>query len=202
MLDEAATIESDRVAQGLYRAAAADDRPALVDQLNALTREPAELQRETWALVEWRAGLTLNPAPPPSAGAETEPGRQDSREDEPAADGRPRMTREEANARAMHLVEKGLLNPEWGQRKWAACIGCSVGLVGKLQMWITRMKVDGRGGKDHRRRPRTVRLTTELEGVVGREDQELQRLVGEQNVDDEPSAPDSRTAKVYGRTRL
>lgn len=119
-----------------------------------------------------------------------------------AAEARPAMSCEEANAKARELLKADAAFADKSQRDWSREIGCSVGLVCKLPMWRAVMKRRPKG-----RKPKAVALTDKLEATIGKDDEALQDLIGEQQADDEPSPledddPGSTPKRVKVRPRV
>jgi hypothetical protein len=120
-----------------------------------------------------------------------------------------RMTREAANQQAMELAKKDRFFVQRSLREWAEAIGCSEGLANELPFWRETMRLTGRGRKDATPAPKVGSLTKKLEDVTGEgeRDEELNRLIAEQERDREPSPldddpPDSPPRKVRRRKRL
>lgn len=121
-----------------------------------------------------------------------------------------KMSKEEANERAIQLTEADPSFLDKSLREWAAAIDCSEGLVVKLRLWKETMKRTGRGKRGRARVPKAVSLTRGLEatfeGSKGDAPDELERLIEEQRADAEPSPleddpPSSKPKKVVSRTR-
>jgi hypothetical protein len=122
---------------------------------------------------------------------------------------RPRMTVEQANERAGHLVKQ--MRKAFFQlsaRKQAEKIGCNWGTWTKTpfyQKYKKRNAVPDRGAGS----PPVVSLTSDLEAVTGEGDPNeiLEQLIAEQKADSEPSPladdpPDARPKRVRFRKRL
>jgi hypothetical protein len=100
------------------------------------------------------------------------------------------LTVETANEKAMKLAKADRSFVHKTQRQWAKAIGCSVGLVTKLPFWKETMKQSGRG-----RGPKAAKVVPMSEqgwATVGEQNQELQKLIKEQENDD-------KQRKVYKR---
>jgi hypothetical protein len=122
----------------------------------------------------------------------------------------PRITLIEANEKAKLLAKADRsFVKEPSIRKWAEAIGCSTGLVVKLPFWRALMEKSGRGRKDTTPKPKAVSLTSNLEAAVGEgaRNEVLERLIGDQEADFEPSPlegdpPEGRPRTVRTRKRL
>ena len=99
-----------------------------------------------------------------------------------ATEALPSMSAEEANAKAHELLEADPTFADKSQRDWAREIGCSPTLAGNLTLRRAVMRRRPKG-----RKPKTVALTDKLEATIGKDDEALQVLLGEQQADDEPS---------------
>jgi hypothetical protein len=119
-----------------------------------------------------------------------------------------RMRREEANDKAKKLAEVDHSFVQRSLREWSEAIGCSEGLVTELSLWRETMKRTGRGKEDATSAPKVVSLTPQLEAVTGEgeKDEELNRLIAEQEADHDPSPLDDdtegRPRRVHSRKRL
>lgn len=112
-----------------------------------------------------------------------------------------RMTLEAANERAMQLAKANRSFVKRPLREWAQAIGCSEGLVTRLPFWQQTMDQTGRGKAGKAPAPKAVSLTKNLEAVVGDQDDNLRKLIEEQQADMEPSPLDARRRKVRTRKR-
>lgn len=119
------------------------------------------------------------------------------------------MTAEEANRKAMELAKEDRLFIQRSQREWADAIGCSVGLVSKLPFWEKTMQHSGRQRKGKATASKVVRLTDDLEAVMGEggRNDVLEKLIAQQQADYERSpleedAPGSPPKKVRSYPRL
>jgi hypothetical protein len=198
LLATEASINEDRAALRLFQLANAGEGHELVEQIEALLRADRDYQEEIWALVKWRAeGLRYLPDPYLTAD-HSQP------VDEPVSHPREEWTRERANARAMELVKAKKLSVKSSQREWAAAIGCSVGLVGELPLWIETMQRTGRGRKDQVAQPKAVTLSKKVEATVGEDGDVLKRLVRQSEADAkaESSPLDPAEKKVYCPKRV
>jgi hypothetical protein len=117
-----------------------------------------------------------------------------------------RMSKGEANDKAMELAQADPSFVDRSAREWAGSIGCSEGLVSKLPLWRETMKRTNRGKKGNGSSPKATRLTSSREATLGAPDSELQQLIEEQQADKEPSPceddpPDSppRNPRHYKR---
>jgi hypothetical protein len=174
--------------------------------------EPSPLVREAWQDLsawpgEWRerGGAPSHNAPKGSDGATLDTNREAPSFGAAA----PRMSCEEANAKAMELAKADPSFVQRPLREWADAIGCSEGLVAKLTLWRATMKRTGRGKEDTGPAPKVVSLTDGLDAVTGAGDRNevLEQLIAEQEADREPSPleddqPGSRPRKVHSRKRL
>jgi hypothetical protein len=119
---------------------------------------------------------------------------------------RPKMSRDAANRRAMELAQADPEFVQKTQRQWAEVIGCSVGLITELPLWRKVAERTGRDRKGKRGPTRIVSLTDRLLEVVPDREAELERLIGEQQSDSEPSPlekdPPDRFSKVRSRKQL
>lgn len=89
-----------------------------------------------------------------------------------------RITKDEANIQVREELRK---NPNATIRQLAEAVGCSTGLVNKTPAWkaVTEArKADRRPGS-----PRVVSLTDQLQAVIPSGEDELERLVHEQDAD-------------------
>ena len=107
------------------------------------------------------------------------------------------ISRDEANIRARAYLAEHATKRRVSTRELAEAIGCAVGLVPKLPVWIAYQE----GLKAHApaAAPRAVSLT---EGVLcneGREDEELQRLIAEQEAE---ARADLRQPRTRRRPRV
>jgi hypothetical protein len=119
---------------------------------------------------------------------------------------RRRMMLAAANSKAMELAKSDPAFMSKSTREWADDIGCSYGLVGKLDLWIQKQELTGHDSKQSKS-PQTVSLTDQLLAVTSAdEEQPLQRLIREQRADQEPSPlePDSpdKPRRVHYRKKL
>ncbi len=95
---------------------------------------------------------------------------------------RGRMTMEQANFAAMDYLKK---HPDASQRKIAAVIGCSHGLVGKTPVWKA---LQARKRADHQ--PKTLKamnLSDKVLNDIGTNDAQLQQVMADQRKDFEQS---------------
>jgi hypothetical protein len=130
---------------------------------------------------------------------------------------RQNVSPEEANNAALRLAEK---NPDFLKlviREWATKIAettgksCSPKIVGQTALWIKTMQHTGRG-RSKGSKPKVVSMTPALEAILGDKEPQgtLEKLIAEQEADDEPSPlePDSpdyqerKRRKVRERKRL
>jgi hypothetical protein len=119
------------------------------------------------------------------------------------------MSADDANEKAIQLAKADRAFVNRSLREWAEAIGCSEGLVPDLPLWRKTMELTGRGRGNARAAPKAVSLTHELEAATGEgdRDEELNRLIAEQERDHEPSPvegdePGTRPRKVHCRKRL
>ena len=87
----------------------------------------------------------------------------------------------------------------WTQRSLAKAIGCSPTLTGGLPAWIAYY---AEHSKTKAKAPRAVGLTDAVLNNEGREDAELQRLIGEHEADFEPSPLISDARKQRRRPKV
>jgi hypothetical protein len=101
-------------------------------------------------------------------------------------------TAEEANILARDYLKK---NPNAKLRELADEIECSTGLIAKLPVWKAVMEARKQGKKP---KPRAIRLTDKILATTNADD-ELRRLVEEQDRDQEASPLDrkGRSPRVY-----
>lgn len=122
-----------------------------------------------------------------------------------APDNRPRMTKDQANAKAMQLAEADPQFVYGGQREWARAIGCAVGLITDLSFWREVAAKTGRDRKGKGKAPRVVSLSDRTLAATPDPKAELDCLIREQQADNEASPledrPDER-AKVRHRKKL
>jgi hypothetical protein len=115
------------------------------------------------------------------AGAE---GRREANSGEGADTPDSKMSKEDANVKALELAKA---NPEFvhkSQREWAKLIGCSFGTISKTKLWQETMKQSGRGRKNRdEQAPKAVSLTPKVLSTQGEHDEELTRLIDEQKAD-------------------
>jgi len=119
----------------------------------------------------------------------------------------PRMTKEEANRKAMELAKRDRTFVDRPLREWAEAIGCSEGLVTKLPFWIKTMEMTGRGQKDRPRVPKAVTFTDTLESTTGKgkPNQVLDELIAEQDQEPSPLEADpqvDRPRRVRNKKRV
>ena len=114
------------------------------------------------------------------------------------------MSVAEAHRQAMNLAKKDPSFVRGGVREWAKEIGCSTDTVHKTPFWNKTMEKTGRGrGKGAI--PTICSLTQQLEAELGEEDEELKRVMEDQEKDYEPSPLDddppgrSRQIRHYRR---
>jgi len=94
----------------------------------------------------------------------------------------------EANAKAMELANADPSFLERTARHWAAMIGCSPATIVKTRLWQVTVRRTGRSRTNGpRTMPSVFPLTSQTLAREGKEDAELQRLIGEQEADFEPS---------------
>lgn len=123
---------------------------------------------------------------------------------EPTANGK--MSRKDANDKAMELAKADKDFVMKSQRKWAKDIGCSPALVGNLPLWKATQELRKRGKAA--KSPGTVSLTPKIEAThgVGDRDEVLNHLIAEQEAEDEGSPLDAnssdRPRKARGRRKL
>jgi hypothetical protein len=100
-----------------------------------------------------------------------------------------RMTLAAANSKATELARADSAFLTKSQRAWAEAIGCSDGLIAKLDLWKAKQK--GLGDESRQTKsPKTVCLTPELLAVTPDPGEELQRLIREHTANLEPSPLD------------
>jgi hypothetical protein len=100
-----------------------------------------------------------------------------------------RMTLAAANSKATELAKDDPAFLSKSQRAWADAIGCSDGLIAKLDLWKAKQnRVDDEPKQT--KSPKTVSLTDELLAVIPDREEELQRLVREHTANLEPSPLD------------
>jgi hypothetical protein len=116
-----------------------------------------------------------------------------------------RMSRAAANSKAFELAKADPAFLSKSQRAWADDIGCSDGLIAKLDLWKAKQK----GAEDELKQaksPKTVSLTDGLLAVTPDTDEELQRLIREHRVNFEPSPldpdPPDRPLRVKQHKKL
>lgn len=104
--------------------------------------------------------------------------------------GNTRITREEANIKARnYLAERKqktrIRNGELpSQREISDAIGCSTGLVGKLDAYkAVKLQLENKGYIRHQV-PKVCTLTKALENTIERDDEELKKLITASNADD------------------
>jgi hypothetical protein len=123
---------------------------------------------------------------------------------------RVKMTKDDANQKAISLATANPSFLKMTLRGWAAAIGCSTGLVTKLPLWQATIKKTGRGRSGRTPAPKTVSFTPALEATIGTrddsDDERLKQLVEEQRADYEPSPldvdpPNSKLKAVKSRKR-
>jgi hypothetical protein len=100
-----------------------------------------------------------------------------------------RMTLAAANSKATELAKVDPAFLYKSQRAWADAIGCSDGLITKLELWKAKQKRAGNEPKQTRS-PKAVSLTNKVLAVTPDREEELQRLICEQNANLEPSPLD------------
>ncbi|MHB1422808.1 MAG: hypothetical protein ACYC3I_06360 [Gemmataceae bacterium] len=117
-----------------------------------------------------------------------------------------RMSADEANYKALELAKKDRLFVQRSQREWAKSIGCSAGLVSKLPLWRETVRQSRPQKRSNGSAPKAVRFTAAHENSLGEPDEELQRLIAEQEADSEPSPLEGdpsgsrpRTVRCYTR---
>jgi hypothetical protein len=96
------------------------------------------------------------------------------------------MTKEKATIKAMELAEqdKGFLR--LGPSDMAERIGCSVGLIYKIDLLDRAITLSGRRRASHPR-PKVITLTPQVENSIGRSDESLHELLRDQANDFEES---------------
>lgn len=123
----------------------------------------------------------------------------------PASRRHRQMTLAAANSKATELAKADSTFLSKSQRAWAREIGCSDGLVTKLDLWKVKQKKADEEPQP-KRSPKTVSLTHDLLAVVPDSDEELQRLIREQKSELEPSPldrdPIDRPRRVRHRKKL
>lgn len=98
--------------------------------------------------------------------------------------GATKITKDEANMRARDLLRR---NPKFAhktQKEWAAAIGCSSALVNNLP---TRKAIMEKRKTESPVQPRVTSINKMTFDLNGRGDPELEKLIGEQTTDYEPS---------------
>lgn len=124
-----------------------------------------------------------------------------------------RMSLQEARRRAADLIRS---EPDLArkptQRGWASRIGCHPALVKKIPLFQSCVSAAERQDSPPGRHRKAVGLTEKLQQSIGiddeveeindRLDDELQRLISEQNADEEPSPLDDRRQEVRARKIL
>jgi hypothetical protein len=120
---------------------------------------------------------------------------QEKRQADSQSATRKRMSRDEANEKAMMLAEADHEFVHKTLREWAAEIGCSDGLIPQLPFWQSVMKRTERGRKDKLRAPQVLSLTDKLAATTSDPNAsdptadttaELERLISEQLEEDRP----------------
>ncbi len=97
---------------------------------------------------------------------------------------KPAMSLEEANLKARDLLKgRPSKKSRWSVRSLAKAIGCSSGLVGKLQAWQAYAESNGLRNSDKIPRPNAMRLTDKVEANIEQEDAVLNQLIKEQQAD-------------------
>jgi hypothetical protein len=128
-----------------------------------------------------------------------------------AAQPKARMSIDEANEKASALAKQlGKVFFGLSEREQARKIGCSWQTWTKTPLYATAQKKKTRAEQSKRkgnlRGPAVVSFSDKIEAVAGKEDEELQRLIEEQQADSEPSplAPDpiDRPRRLRHRKRL
>jgi hypothetical protein len=112
------------------------------------------------------------------------------------------QTKDEANIKARAYLRE---HPDAKARELKEGIGCSLGLVSGLPAWKAVREQRAKGRKP--RKAGVVSLTPKMGNVAGTKDNQLEKLVAEQQADselspleDDPPARDDgapREAKVY-----
>lgn len=105
-----------------------------------------------------------------------------------------KITKEEASLKARECLLK---KPNATARELASDVGCSVGLVPELPAWRAVVEQRNKGRKP--RPPKAVNLSDAVVANEPQEDAELQRLIGEQEADAEPSPLDDGDTEVHYR---
>lgn len=113
----------------------------------------------------------------------------------PPKGNRPRITAAEANLRARAALQNQ--RKRWGVRSLAEAIGCSQGLVSKLDAW--RAYQDEREAKQGPAAPKAMTMTDRTLASEGREDAALEQLIKEHQADFEDSPLVSHARKQRRR---
>jgi hypothetical protein len=102
-----------------------------------------------------------------------------------------RLTRQEANEKAMRLAKANRSFVKLSSREWAEAIGCSAAHVVGLPFWKATMKRRKQKSEGRPSAPKAVSYTPELEAATkkgkGNKDNILNQLIAEQEADAEPS---------------
>lgn len=97
-----------------------------------------------------------------------------------------RMKLAVANSKAYELAKNDPSFLSKSMRDWADAIECSEGQVARLELWKAKQK-ESCDGSARMKSPKTVSLTDKQLAVTPDKDEELQRLIQEQNANLEPS---------------
>jgi hypothetical protein len=110
---------------------------------------------------------------------------------------RERATLEDTDRRARAIGQEDSDFPTRSARKWAAKLGCALGMVTDLPYWKETKHLRVRG-----KAPKAVTLSSRVESTMGKEDEVLQMLIREQEADFEPSPLDNTQKWVITRKKV
>jgi hypothetical protein len=124
--------------------------------------------------------------------------------EQPTACRAPRPSREELNVKARTYLRKHRAREKTKDpvsvRELAKVIGCSEGTVVKLPAW--RALMERRQKRATPKALRAVQLSDKVLAATGEQDEELQRLIAEQEADREPSPLSDSPTRVREHKRL
>jgi hypothetical protein len=151
-----------------------DDLPDQAERANCAATLRATAKRIGNAAEPSHTETALNNPAKAEKQGQTKPGE--------SAPQKPRITKEEANLRAREALKgRAPKGNRWSLRALSKAIGCSDGMVPKLPAWQAYR--EEKGLRKGPAAPKGVTLSDKISETEGKPDEELERLIAEQDAD-------------------